>query len=270
MFSSILRVTLISLLLFIVKGNSLELGVKEKSPDMQCKNGNSRILTKIDIGIQNDKDLEKHGKEDQKTKEKFKKKGIDDLKVFCPDLPNNNESIYLDELNPEKRKRKGSEQLDEDSLELLEQMWKKEFLQWRKHLYEINKEIFWDFTRICLINNIYFSWGNGVWLKYKNILNKKISEKEYKDYEDYLALKNKNPSDEECNKFISLKRNSFIEFYNTLKEEKTLFIDQVIMEWMKFKERFISRNIKSTMTEKKKLKRKLKKKLKKKKKKKSF
>ncbi|EDL42307.1 hypothetical protein PVIIG_02673 [Plasmodium vivax India VII] len=119
------------------------------------------------------------------------------------------------------------------SKELLDKMWRKEINKWKTDMYSINKETFWEFKKICLINNVDFKWENEMWENFRGQMSKNMYEKEQKDYEDFLTLKSKEPTEKEINEFILEKRKTFDIFCEFLKNERASLMDHVIREWMK-------------------------------------
>ncbi|GAW80421.1 Plasmodium exported protein, unknown function [Plasmodium gonderi] len=117
----------------------------------------------------------------------------------------------------------------------LDKLWKKEMEKWKSDVYLINKETFWEFKRVCLINNVNFKWENEMWKNFRDQMSKNILAKEKSDHEDFIAFKNKKPTKGEYNEFILAKRKTFSIFYDTLVNERSKLIDHVIKEWMNFR-----------------------------------
>ncbi|GAB65928.1 hypothetical protein PCYB_074290 [Plasmodium cynomolgi strain B] len=125
------------------------------------------------------------------------------------------------------------------SNEELDKLWKKELIKWKSDLYLINKETFWEFKRVCKINNVDFKWENEIWKKFREQMGKNIYEKELKDHQDFSKLKSNKPTEEEINNFILSKRDTFGIFCDYLKNERTSLIDHVIKEWIKVRGEFL-------------------------------
>ncbi|EUD64702.1 hypothetical protein C922_04958 [Plasmodium inui San Antonio 1] len=119
------------------------------------------------------------------------------------------------------------------SKEGLDRLWKEEITKWKADMYELNKETFWEFKKVCLINNVNFNWENEFWAKFRNQVSRNIYTKEQKDYEDFSNLKSNKPTEKEIKDFIMSKRKSFDIFCDFLRNERSSLIDHVLKEWMK-------------------------------------
>ncbi|SCQ16345.1 Plasmodium exported protein, unknown function [Plasmodium ovale] len=137
--------------------------------------------------------------------------------------------------------KKEEEKVNSNDPEYLDKMWKIELEKWKSDIYEIKKLTYWEFKKVCVINNVNFMWENEIWKKYRDEIYKNIHIKQIQDLAEFIALKNQNPTYEQSCAFILEKKNSFKEFCDNLAKEKDVLIDNVIKEWMQFRTELINK-----------------------------
>ncbi|SOV22727.1 Plasmodium exported protein, unknown function [Plasmodium sp. DRC-Itaito] len=118
----------------------------------------------------------------------------------------------------------------------LERKWKNISFEWRRDLNDICKQIFWEFKKVCIKNNVNEDIENDMWKTWRDQVQNRIIMKEEEDNKDYLKFKETHYTTRDMDKFIYEKTISFKIFNEELLSEKDSFIDCLISKWLKYKE----------------------------------
>ncbi|SBT55878.1 hypothetical protein POVWA2_086130 [Plasmodium ovale wallikeri] len=259
------RAILLSLLLFVLQGSSNGMR-EEKCIDLQGKKGNARMLIgceesfkcantmESDVRIkeadmeeedvEDDNGKDDNEEEEEEEKEKDEEKEEEEKGEEKENEEKMNEKKKGEEKANEKKankEKKEEEVVNPNDPEYLDKMWKIELEKWRSDIYDIKKSTYWEFKKVCVINNVNFMWENEIWKKYRDGIYKSIHIKQLQDFSEFIALKNQNPTYEQSCAFILEKKNSFKEFCDNLAKEKDVLIDNVIKEWMQFRTELINK-----------------------------
>ncbi|SPJ10410.1 Plasmodium exported protein, unknown function [Plasmodium sp. DRC-Itaito] len=136
-------------------------------------------------------------------------------------------SVYISE--------EGYKKIEMNSSDL-EKKWKNICFEWRRDLNDICKQIFWEFKKVCIKNNVNVDIENDTWKTWRDQVQNRIIMKEEQDNQDYLKFKETQYTIIDIDRFIYEKRVSFKLFNDELLSEKDSFIECLLNNWLKYKE----------------------------------
>ncbi|SOV76654.1 Plasmodium exported protein, unknown function [Plasmodium sp. gorilla clade G3] len=136
-------------------------------------------------------------------------------------------SVYISEQRYKKIEMNSSD---------LEKKWKNICFEWRSDLNDICKQIFWEFKKVCIKNNVNVDIENETWKTWRDEVQNRIKMKEDEDNQDYLEFKETPYTTKDMDKFIYEKTVSFKLFNDELLSEKDSFIKCFLSKWLKYKE----------------------------------
>ncbi|CRG96080.1 Plasmodium exported protein, unknown function [Plasmodium gallinaceum] len=118
---------------------------------------------------------------------------------------------------------------------IIDREWKKEYNENRRCLYEIDKKLFWNWKKICIMNNIHYKWETERWNTWRELRNKMILKREEKNERDLTKFKNKNPNSNKIDLFIRKNKNSFKRFCKHIIKEWKIFLEKALKDWNEYK-----------------------------------